>query len=221
MAASFQKKMEVPHGFNQGKFRKLAAAAETGYEGLGHTLTALNTAKNLNEMRGRTTKSLNFLGPINITKGFVDRTSRLLEERGDEPFLYKASTVLEAAVVEGAKTVLTKNPFVATADQLIGYAMGKAPSDYIADESANFIPKYYQRWKDLQSQHNVSNLESTRQMFRDMIGEAKAEIEAQVASGKISPEEGRRRLIQEARYFKNDYKDICYKLNQHNASFGD
>lgn len=221
LAKAYQQKFNVPEGFLQGNFRSLSTAAESGYRGLGYTLTGLNQVKNLNEIRGRTMNSLKHLGPISFGKDLMDRTHKLLKARGDEPFLYKVCTVVEAGVVETGKTLLTKNPAVALVDHLIGHVMGQAPSEYIADASANFVPKYYTKWRDLQAPHSVSNLESTRTLLRELVQETQADFEAKVASGELSREEAERQLKGVIGGYRKDYVELSGKLIKHTTSFGD
>ena len=210
-----------PEGYLEGTFRKLATYKDDAWQKLGQTLNGLSVAENLAKLRGMDTSVLKRLGPISFLYNTYDRSTKLLKQRGDEPLHYKMSTVLEATVVELVKTGATANPYIFIEDQLIGQAAGKPPSEYVADESHNFIQNTYQKYRDLSAPENVDNMEWRRETIKNQAREFKEEFEAKIKSGEISKEEGEEELRGILAAYRNDYMELSAKLNQHNASFAD
>ncbi|MEJ2448679.1 MAG: hypothetical protein P8Y37_12170 [Anaerolineales bacterium] len=210
-----------PEGYLEGSFRKLSAIKDSAYQKLGQTLNGLSLAENLAKIRGLDTSALKRLGPISFAYNAYDRSTKLLKERGDEPFLYQASTVLEAATVELVKTAATANPFIFIEDQVIGQAAGKPPSEYIADKSHSFIQDTYKKWKDRKAPGNIEVLEWRRETILNQAREFQNEFDAKIQSGEIGKEKGEKELRSILRAYRQDYVELSAKLNQHNAEFQD
>jgi hypothetical protein len=210
-----------PEGYLDGTFRKLSTLKDDAWDKSGKILSSLNLMDNIAQIRGINLKSLKKLGPISFGYNVYDRSTKLLKERGDEPLLYQASTVLEATTVEALKTIATSNPFISIEDQMIGQAAGKAPSDYIADESHNFIQKTYKKWMDKKAPGNIEVLEGRRETIKKQVHEFREEYKAKIQSGEISKEAGEKELRNILRAYRHDYVELSGEINQHNAYFQD